>query len=75
MCSTVCAARKVLLLLFVLVTLLRTLCVPWRVTECHASGLFQVKGKKWGMLPDGCQALWVNSGHVEGTAQQGLKLG
>lgn len=66
---------KVLLLLFELVTLSRTLCVPWRVTERCASGPSQVKGRKWGTFPDGCRALWVNSGHVEGTAQRGLKLG
>ena len=66
---------KVLPLLFELVTLPRTLCVLWRVTERRASGPSQVKGRKWGTFPEGCRALWVNSGHVEGTAQRGLKLG
>jgi len=66
---------KVLLLLFELVTLLGTLCVPWHVTERRASGPSQGKGRKQGMFPDRCRPLWVNSGYVEGTAQQGLRLG
>lgn len=49
--------------------------VAWHVAERRASGPSQVKGRHWGIFPDGSRALWVNSGHVEGTAQRGLKLG
>lgn len=74
-CAQHGAEWEVPLLLFELVTVQRTLCVPWRVTERRASGPSQVKGRKRGTFPDGCRALWVNAGPVEGTAQRGLKLG